>query len=484
MRPEDRVVLLDPLAVIDGRKVLFLRDNFGGEVPLSCPYPPLELAFTAAVLRREGVGVELIAANVLDLTHEVVVARLRQSPPAWVMFPSAWGSLGDDFRLARLLRAGLPSTGIAIAGPNVTASPERVLRECAGIDVVILGEPEEAVLRLAQGEARASVPNLAFMEDGAMRTTERRPPPGWADYPLPARDLLDLGRYTIPFSRRLPCTTLATTRGCPHHCTFCPTQIWNRGKVRPRPVNRVEEELCELVQRYGMREVNFRDDTFTWDRDRVLEIGHAILRNGLDLSWRCFATASTVDKPLLEFMASAGCTQVCFGFESGDDAVLGKTGKGTTVDQGRQAAAWAKEAGLEVSGTFIVGLEGDSMSSIERSIRFAIDAELDYIQVNVAAPMPSTGFRKRQERQGLSANPDAFRWSGAATGETRELKPTELPEQARRFYRAFYLRPEYIASRLRSRRNVASLLSHARLGAKMARYALDPWLPEVVRRLA
>lgn len=482
MRPDERVVLIDPLAVINGRKVLFLRDNFGGEVPLSCPYPPLELAFTAAVLRRAGVPVELLAANVLGLVHEDVVRRLAERPPAWVVFPSAWGSLKDDYRLAGLLRAALPETRLAICGPNVTASPEKVLRASA-LDVVILGEPEEAVLRLAQGEDRGTVPNVAFLDQGALVTTERRPPPGWPDYPLPARDLLDLSRYTIPFSRRLPCTTLATTRGCPHHCTFCPTQIWNRGEVRPRPVARVEEELLELVRRYGMREVNFRDDTFTWNRERVLAIGDAILRNGLDLTWRCFATASTVDKPLLEFMASAGCTQVCFGFESGDDAVLRKTGKGTTVDQGRQAAAWAKEAGLEVSGTFIVGLEGDTPDTIDRSIRFAIDAELDYVQVNVAAPMPTTGFGKRQERQGLAGDPDAFRWSGAATGETRALKPDQLPEHARRFYQAFYLRPAYIGGRLRSRRNVTSLLSHARLGAKMARYALDPWVPEPLKHL-
>ena len=48
-----RVALIDPLAVIDGRRVFFLRDTFGGEVPLSCPYPPLELAYAAALLRDD-----------------------------------------------------------------------------------------------------------------------------------------------------------------------------------------------------------------------------------------------------------------------------------------------------------------------------------------------------------------------------------------------------------------------------------------------
>ena len=92
----DRVTLIDPLAVIDGREALFLRDVFGGEVPLSCPYPPLELASTAAVLREAELPVELIAANVLGIRHDAVVRRLRPDPPAIVAFPSAWGSLDDD----------------------------------------------------------------------------------------------------------------------------------------------------------------------------------------------------------------------------------------------------------------------------------------------------------------------------------------------------------------------------------------------------
>ena len=72
-----RVTLIEPLALINGREAIFLRDNFGGEVPLSCPYPPLELLYTAALLREASIPVELIAANVLGMHHDAVVARLR-----------------------------------------------------------------------------------------------------------------------------------------------------------------------------------------------------------------------------------------------------------------------------------------------------------------------------------------------------------------------------------------------------------------------
>ena len=88
-----RVALIDPLAVIDGRKVFFLRDTFGGEVPLSCPYPPLELAYTASLLIEGGHRPDMVAANVLGLTHDRVIERLKAAPPDAVLIPSAWPCL-------------------------------------------------------------------------------------------------------------------------------------------------------------------------------------------------------------------------------------------------------------------------------------------------------------------------------------------------------------------------------------------------------
>ncbi len=463
-----RAALIDPLAVIDGRKVFFLRDTFGGEVPLSCPYPPLELAYTASLLIEGGHEPLLIAANVNGLTHDRVVDQLLVSPPDLVLIPSAWGSLNDDRFLLSQLKAALPNALLAICGPNVTATPETVL-ETSDADVVICGEPEEAMRLMADGVALEAVPNVVFRGPQGMVTTERRLPPGWIHQPAPARHLLDLERYTIPFARRGPATTVATTRGCAHSCTFCPSQIWHHRTVRARPVDAVMAEFDELVNRYGIREVHFRDDTFTGDHERVFALCDAIEASGLDLTWRCFGSASTVTSELLQRMSTAGCFQVCFGFESGDDSILRKTGKGTTVAQGVDAARWTHAAGMEVSGTFLVGLEGETEASVERSVRFAIDNDLDYVQVNAAVPLPTTGFGKRASRKGLESRPETFRWIGADPSESATMESGSMPVQVRSFYQRFYLRPGYVAGRLTSRRGIHALVSHARLGARMVR---------------
>ncbi len=463
-----RVALIDPLAVIDGRKVFFLRDTFGGEVPLSCPYPPLELAFAASLLRQGGHQPDLIASNVQGWNHDRVVEHLKRSPPDIVLVPSAWGSLVDDRILFEKIRQAVPDATLMISGPNVTATPEKVL-ETTTVDAVILGEPEEAVAMVADDVAWSEIPNLAFRDDKEVVLTERILPPNWIHQPAPARDLLDLPKYTIPFARRGLATTVATTRGCLHTCTFCPSQLWHHRTVRARPVDAVVAEFEELAGRYGVREIHFRDDTFTGDHDRVYALCDAMDKAGLDLTWRCFGSASTVNPALLKRMAASGCFQLCYGFESGDDTVLRKTGKGTTVAQGVDAARWTHEAGMEVSGTFLVGLEGETEETVDRSIRFAVDNDLDYVQVNVAVPLPATGFGKRHDRKGLESNPEAFRWIGADTTESANIKGGGFPVHVRRFYQRFYLRPGYVAGRLTSRRGLHSLVSHARLGARMVR---------------
>ncbi len=466
-----QVALVDPCAVIAGRKVNFLRDNFGGEVPLSCAYPPLELAFTASLLESQGTTVTLIPANVLGIPHVELSKRLKETNPQFIFVPSAWGSLSDDLELMRQLRENVPNAQLLIGGPNIAAGPDRPLSSGL-VDFALTAEPESTVAQLAAGVDRTNIHNLSWLEEGKLVQTERSLPTDWITQPPPARNLLPLEKYLVPFSQRLPSTTMQTARGCSSSCNFCPTHIWNGFRVRERPLDLVIVEILELVHRYGIKEVSIRDDTFTANRTRVLEFCERLTQQKIDLSWRCFATAATVDPELLKTMRRAGCFQICIGFESGADEILKRTGKKTTVQQGQDAARWAHDAGIEVSGTFLVGLQGESVETIEESIRTAIEMKLDYVQVNVATPLPGTGFARIQSRANRHSSPDQFRWSGMPTGETEFMSPDELAANARRFYRKFYFRPEYVFGRLTSARGLRSLISHARLGMRMVRHTV------------
>ncbi len=429
------VALLNPLAVIGGRRVNYLRDWCGGEVPGSVRYPPVDLASAAALLRARGFSATVIDACGLGLSHRALLRRVARLRPATVGIPSAWGSLADDLALARRIKERLPGVRVVLSGPNVTLSPALALRGGAA-DFVVLGELEPAYLDLLQGRREA---NLAFLEGGALRVTPRRL---WRDLdalPFPARDLLPNARYRNPATRRNPFTMVWSSRGCPYPCAFCQVRITYLDRVRFRSPESVLAELREVRHRFGIPQVVFKDQTLTLRRRRLLRICELLAREGLDLRWRCFATVDTVDRELLAAMRAAGCDQICYGFESGDAGVLARCGKGTTLEQGVEAARLTRAAGIEVAGTFLLGLAGDDLAAMRRTVDFAVALGIDYAQFLVA---------QAPTRDPHLARAASGRWDARGTLSNPGLSHALLRDELRRAYRRFYLRPAFLAQEL------------------------------------
>ena len=147
-------------------------------------------------------------------------------------------------------------------------------------------------------------------------------------------------------------------------------------------------------------------------------------------------------------MKEGGLRLLVVGFETGDPQVLKNIRKGVTLDLGRRLAKWCRELGIQVHGTFMVGLPGETKASIEASIRFACELDPDTIQVSLATPYPGTEFYDFCREQGflqddtLVNGATGFQqcvvdYPGLAAGDIFQALP--------RFYRRFYFRPRYMA---------------------------------------
>ena len=115
-----------------------------------------------------------------------------------------------------------------------------------------------------------------------------------------------------------------------------------------------------------------------------------MLDAGLRVGWRCMTRVDAVDPHVLAIMRRAGCTQISFGIEASEQAALDATEKGTSVDQAREACRLAREAGLQVIGNFLVGLDGQSRRGMLGISRYAREIGCDYAQFHTLFPNPGS----------------------------------------------------------------------------------------------
>jgi radical SAM superfamily enzyme YgiQ (UPF0313 family) len=340
--------------------------------------------------------------------------------------------------------------------------------ETSLFDIGVLGEGELTIEKLFKNYENNDFKELDKIngivyvnENGVQQNKNQEFINNLDSIPLPARHLLPhpICYQPTPAScRRVPYAVMITSRGCPAQCTFCDRKIFGES-YRMRSTANIFAEIEEVVSKYGVREIRFFDDTFTVKKKRVYEICDEFERRKLNVIWTCLTKVVNVDGPMLKRMRKAGCWQVLYGLESGDDRMLKLLRKGNTEEKNKRAIRLAKEAGLEVRGDFIVGTPGETWVSLEKTVQFAIDMKLDYAHFNKFNPLPGSELYRQLVRQGYK-----FDFSKSSTLDHTEvlymnpgMDKDKFSEYLDKANKRFYLRPNYILHRLLSIRSLYQL---------------------------
>ncbi|MGC8825486.1 MAG: B12-binding domain-containing radical SAM protein [Anaerolineae bacterium] len=365
-------------------------------------YPSLGLGYLAAVLERRGDEVRIFDFG-LDprrpLEEEVYdVLAFRPDVIGLTAMTTSYHSAEE---IMTLLRAGTRAP-MVLGGPHATVFPERTLQEQPALDYLVFGEGEETMLELMEViEGRrdpAAVAGLCYRRDGEVICNPARPLIRDLDaLPFPARHLFQLERYPLyaPDGGRM--LTVLTSRGCPYNCSYCFKGIVGRTYRQRSPENLILE-LKELIRTYGIRNFYFIDDLFTLDVKRLNVLLDMIIAEGLDIRWQCLARVDRVTPELLRKMAAAGCRQIHYGIESGNQKILDRVGKRITLEQVRQAVRWTAEAGIRSKGYFMLGLPGEEEEDVDALIGLVQRTAGQFphqIVVNVTpyVPKPHTPFQ-------------------------------------------------------------------------------------------
>jgi radical SAM superfamily enzyme YgiQ (UPF0313 family) len=435
-------------------------------------WPPLSLAYLAAVLEADGHQVDLhdfpaIGENQLELG-----AQMRRFAPDLAIWSTATQTIVDDLDIASILKTVDPAIKTAVFGTHVTCLDRECLSQHADLDFIIRGEPELTAKALARalqnGRSCEEIQGLSFRDaQGRICINENRPFIDDLDaLPTPAWHLLDLQPYRLPLlGRRF--LMILPTRGCPFSCTFCTTHSYYGSRLRKRSIQSIIAEMQRNISEFGIRDFFFWSDTFTIDKRYVNDLCQAIVDEGLDIAWTCNSRVDTTDRHTFSLMKKAGCWMVSFGAESGCQRVLDAVGKHITPEQTRQAVKLAKKSGLKVAGHFILGLPGDNSATIGDTIRFSNALGLDFVQYYSSVPFPGSQLFNQALEKGWISGAE-IDWSDFRQDKSSMHLPGLRPDEADRFrgeaYRTFYNNPMNLISKLRLLRpaGVVGLLRSAK----------------------
>ena len=348
-------------------------------------FPCLSLAYLAATLRRNGVGVKVIDGKFEGLPLSRIVSRLAELDAPVFGLTAMTHEIVDAAKIASHIKAVHPAATVAVGGCHVTALPEQTLREFPAFDLAVVGEGEysflEVVRALDAGSSLQGISGIAYRENGDVRRNAPRPYIADLDeLPEPAWDL-------FPRAKTYP---VMTTRGCPFQCVFCMRVQGN--KLRLRTPEKVVDEIGRLISDYGAQEIIFYDETFTLKKDRIHHILDLIIERGYNrrIKWVAQTRVNECDEALLAKMARAGCWEIDLGIESGNAEMLKRIGKQITLDDARQAVRLAKKVGIRAATLFILGHPHETKKTAMDTIDFAVELNGARLSLGIMVPYPGT----------------------------------------------------------------------------------------------
>ena len=428
---------------------------------------PLGIASLAAYLKKYEFGVAALDCVALTLTHDEIVEIIRKRKPRSVGISATTYALPASTALAKRLRKEFPNLLIILGGAHANIAGIHAAKNITSVDIVCChSEGETVVLDIISKFSKHNFNRETFLNDiSTMKSIKGiifrnkdeivKNLPGDIikdlDYlPLPARELFPIERY-VPLPnqyKKLPLTNMIVIRGCPYVCTFCDQAATT---ARRRSPQKVMEEIREVVEKYGVKEISFWDDTMSYHKKWMIEFCTLLAEAKLDVIWSCYAAVNTVNQEILHLMKKAGCWNIFYGYETGVPELaenIKTNRKNKSMEYMMKVARWTKNAGIEVRGSFMIALPGENPELAEQTIQDAIKLDPEYAQFSITTPYPGTALYDeiKKGKWGKLTTEDFSEfqgWNVVFLPEGYKNKE-EVMKMNRKAFRTFYLRPRYI----------------------------------------
>jgi anaerobic magnesium-protoporphyrin IX monomethyl ester cyclase len=409
---------LDPFSRVTS-VIAYLKDQFHD-------VPSVHMAYIAAILARAGHEVKWTRGDFMQGDVALVLTSIvdHKNETAWA----------DQMR----------ARGVKVGFIGITASKMPELFNGHG-DFILNGEPEAAVMRMAQ---TGEIPSGNVISE-QVNDLDSLPFPRWDLVTENRGRRLGIKWSSRPVGGGYP---LLASRGCPEFCTYCPHRIL--AGYRARSISNIVDEIERLCDQVHRPYVIFRDPLFTEQRERCLELCDEIKARDLQITFEAETRLDRLDVELLDKLSDAGFRAMSFGVESLDPATLKKSGR-RPIPQAhqREIIEHCRKRGVVTAAFYVLGFLQDDWNSIAATIDYATDLGSTFAQFKILTPYPGTPMFKQIEP--LLTETDWERFDGY----TPTFKHPNLSDRELRFllgaaYKRFYMRPSYLANFLKIQNSV------------------------------
>ncbi len=365
---------------------------------------------------------------------EEIRAAIRQSGAEVIGISSLFTPFyREALRVAALAKEIDRSRPVILGGAHVNACPAQVLAD-PNVDFILLGEGERTLPELVTAllddrlAAVAGLRGLGYKVNGSLRLPEHGDLiEDIESLPLPARELIDAGRYRLGRHRM---TMLITSRGCPYHCTFCSIFLTAGRRFRVRSINSIIDEMKLCRERFGTEVFDIEDDNFTFDQKRARRLLAAIRAEfgpeQIELLAMNGISAANLSETLLADMKAAGFRHLNLALVADAPERQRQLKRPGATSHFDRIVSRGAELGFRQVNYLILGLPGATIMEMITAILHLMEQPV-LIGPSVFYATPGTTSYEQCRAAGLLTSPElALQRSSCFPVETPEFSRRDL----------------------------------------------------------
>ncbi|HPN29785.1 MAG TPA: radical SAM protein [bacterium] len=336
---------------------------------------PLDLLAISGILKKNNINFDFLDANAERKSEYFVLKKIFRENYSRLILLISSVSISEDLRLISILKNKYNYKGkILVSGDIVFAgdSLKKPLQDF--IDCFIKDFTSPSIVEYLKEPESFS---------GAI---ERYNEP-FFNYYIPAYEKINPDNYQFPLGEDKYYFSVLSNFGCPYTCSFC---LFSNIKFKERDNLDFEEEIKFISLNYDIREIYLADQNFASDNSDY-KTKCEILKK-YKMKWICFSRIDSLNKSKIRFLKESGCRALMFGVESVSATTREKYKKQFDNDIVCENINYLKENKIKSLATYIIGLPGDSVDNVLKTIEYACKIDTDYASFNVASPKFSTVF--------------------------------------------------------------------------------------------